>query len=393
MDVDGRSISVVNINDSLRIERPDAWLESAGSILRDDSQNVAVKVALVFELRRQISTDPRPRWLLRRLLRSTIAPPIRTVCAVALGAGGETRDARLLLRMLATKNDVEVRAACAASLGAAAALDSSIRNRLLELVNSSAPTELRAGAVWGLAKAARTDAPTTTRLLQLAQQSDTAAELRSACAFALEGRIDESAEVTDAFVSWIDGPSDSRLRRVAAQALADAMSDEKLPWDHDVAAKVEQTLMDLRDPCPHALRSLRALAAARERHRGLRLANVLREALKPVAGRIRLAFVFGSVARKRQSAESDLDLLIIGEVKLKDISTPLRQAETTLGRRINPALYTEGSFRERYQSGDPFLIDVCRREKIAVSPEGAAAAGKDLDDELRSMGAERLASA
>jgi predicted nucleotidyltransferase len=154
--------------------------------------------------------------------------------------------------------------------------------------------------------------------------------------------------------------------------------------------KIEQILMNLSHPCPHALGALEALAQAREVRRGLRLENVLREALRPLADRIEMAFVFGSTARKRQTEESDIDLLVIGNVTLKDLSTPLRIAEETLGRRIGPALYTRDSFRQKFQSGDPFLADVYRREKMAVMPPGASR--KDLEDELRAVVAERLAS-
>jgi len=73
--------------------------------------------------------------------------------------------------------------------------------------------------------------------------------------------------------------------------------------------------------------------------------------------------VFGSTARQRQTEDSDIDLLIIGGVRLKDLSTPLREAERILGRRITPALYPRVAFLEKYQGGDPFLIDVYRRRR------------------------------
>ena len=170
------------------------------------------------------------------------------------------------------------------------------------------------------------------------------------------------------------------------------MADETLAWDRDVVAKLEQMLMNLEEPCPSALDSLEALATAREIRRGLRLERVLRDSLEPVRDRIELAFVFGSTARSRQTEDSDIDLLIIGDVSLKGLSGPLREAEAALGRRINPAIYTREAFREKYQAGDPFLVDVYRREKIPViGPEGDPPHG-GLDDELRAMVAERVAS-
>ncbi len=140
------------------------------------------------------------------------------------------------------------------------------------------------------------------------------------------------------------------------------------------------------------LESLEAIATAREVRRGLRLENVLRDSLRPVADSIELAFVFGSTARNRQTQESDIDLLIIGEATLKTLSGPLRQAENVLGRRVSPAIYTRDSFRERYQRGDPFLLDVYRREKIPVIQKSGENSRKEVEDELRTMVAERVAS-
>jgi predicted nucleotidyltransferase len=148
--------------------------------------------------------------------------------------------------------------------------------------------------------------------------------------------------------------------------------------------------MNLDDPCSHALDSLESLATAREVRRGLRLEQVLRDSLKPVADRIELSFVFGSTARRRQTDDSDIDVMIVGNVKLKDLSSQLRDAEKTLGKRVNPAIYTRESFAQKYQSGDPFLVDVYRGDKLPVIPTGASR--QELDDELRAMVAERLAS-
>jgi predicted nucleotidyltransferase len=111
-----------------------------------------------------------------------------------------------------------------------------------------------------------------------------------------------------------------------------------------------------------------------------------------VGDQIELAFIFGSTARNRQTQESDIDVFIIGEIKLKDLSSPLRNAENTLGRRINPVIYTRTSLREKYRAGDSFVLDVYRREKIPVSQPGTTLSGKEVNDELRAMVAEQLAS-
>lgn len=81
----------------------------------------------------------------------------------------------------------------------------------------------------------------------------------------------------------------------------------------------------------------------------------LREALAPLAGSIRLALVFGSMARGTQSAGSDIDLLVVGEVGFAELVQALYPLQQALQREINPVLYTAEEFRRRAQSGEAFV--------------------------------------
>jgi predicted nucleotidyltransferase len=74
------------------------------------------------------------------------------------------------------------------------------------------------------------------------------------------------------------------------------------------------------------------------------LADVIRDALKPLSDRVRWAFVYGSVARSEERSTSDVDLMIIGHVGLGDVSGPLRKAERRLNRALNPTTYTADEF-------------------------------------------------
>ena len=65
------------------------------------------------------------------------------------------------------------------------------------------------------------------------------------------------------------------------------------------------------------------------------LSDRLREALRPLADRIELAFVFGSVASGTERASSDIDLLVVGAVDLFEIGPYLAEAERDLGRSID----------------------------------------------------------
>lgn len=104
--------------------------------------------------------------------------------------------------------------------------------------------------------------------------------------------------------------------------------------------------------------------------------DVLRQALKSFTKRIDWAFVYGSMARATEVASSDVDLMIIGEVGLADLTPALRRAEARLGRPVNPTLYTPEEFATKLQAGHHFLKAVLDGEKLSVlgDPHDLAAA-------------------
>ena len=75
------------------------------------------------------------------------------------------------------------------------------------------------------------------------------------------------------------------------------------------------------------------------------LVDVLHGELAPLASKIKVAAVYGSIASGTETSGSDIDLLIIGSVKMIELSLPLAQATGTLRRQINPSLYTPGESR------------------------------------------------
>jgi predicted nucleotidyltransferase len=80
----------------------------------------------------------------------------------------------------------------------------------------------------------------------------------------------------------------------------------------------------------------------------------LREALAPVAAQVRVALLFGSMARGTHTASSDVDVLVIGDVTFSALVTALHPTQQMLGREINPVLYTPGEFRTRMSEGGAF---------------------------------------
>lgn len=94
------------------------------------------------------------------------------------------------------------------------------------------------------------------------------------------------------------------------------------------------------------------------------VADVLRFSLAPLSARITAAFIYGSVARTRQKRESDVDLVIIGQVNFAEVVKALAGAEEILGREVNPVVYSAEEFRAKISAGHHFLNSVVKKEKI-----------------------------
>jgi predicted nucleotidyltransferase len=112
------------------------------------------------------------------------------------------------------------------------------------------------------------------------------------------------------------------------------------------------------------------------------LADVLREALAPLADRGLVAFVFGSAARGELRATSDIDLVIVGDVEFATVVAALAQAQEQLRRDVNPSVYPPAEFRDKLARGHHFLTAVLREPRVFIIGG---------DDELVRMGAKRLA--
>lgn len=93
-------------------------------------------------------------------------------------------------------------------------------------------------------------------------------------------------------------------------------------------------------------------------------AAVLRRAMAPLANRIRVAFIFGSVARREQKAESDVDLLVIGDVSFADVVGCIRETEAKLRREVNPVVYSPTEASAKLATRNHFLTKVLASEKL-----------------------------
>jgi len=174
--------------------------------------------------------------------------------------------------------------------------------------------------------------------------------------------------------------SDPVVSKAALHVLADAIVEGRREWSQPLVERIEAMLMAVIDPCIHLFGYLTMILAMKELHGGRRLERLLGDALTPFGELIRIAFVFGSVARREQNQESDIDLMVVGDVRLRDLAATLHAAEQTLGRTVNPVLFSADKFRDQYREGNPFLLDIIRKEKIFL---------KGRRDELTELVADR----
>ena len=96
------------------------------------------------------------------------------------------------------------------------------------------------------------------------------------------------------------------------------------------------------------------------------LADVLREALAPIAGKIRVALVFGSVARGSEQATSDIDVLVVGSVSFASVVEALGAAAEKLHRDVNPVVFTKTALNAKLAAGDRFVRRIAREPKIVL---------------------------
>ncbi len=96
------------------------------------------------------------------------------------------------------------------------------------------------------------------------------------------------------------------------------------------------------------------------------IGDTLCAALSSFNDRIKIALVYGSVARGEENRGSDIDLLVVGDITFTEVVKALRSAQETLGREINPTVYPVEEFRSRVSEGHYFIQNVLNGPKIFV---------------------------
>jgi predicted nucleotidyltransferase len=377
----GRQVNLVWPAWEKRIKDPDAWYAEALKAVRDPKTDLRRRLALVSFLGDGIDSNANAQSVLKELLVRDPAAAIRAGCAEALqeAVSTDATVARLLLDRLDKDQSDAVRASCAEALRSVVPSRGDVRGRL-EGLFTSGPEAVRVGAVRGLSRLDFTSSDQESlrdRLLAAVASPIEPKAVRCASIWALAPLVgrDDMPAVNRVLEDRLDD-SDSSVRKAALHVLADAIAEGRREWSQPLVDRIEKMLMATTDPCPHFLWDLTAIVALKEARGGHRLERLLGDALNPFADLIRIAFVFGSVARLEQIQESDIDLMVVGDVRLKELAAALYTAEQVLGRAVNPVLFSAEKFRQQYREGNPFLLDVVRKQKIFL---------KGGRDELRAL--------
>jgi DNA-binding transcriptional ArsR family regulator len=96
------------------------------------------------------------------------------------------------------------------------------------------------------------------------------------------------------------------------------------------------------------------------------LVDVLKAALESVAPRLKVAFVYGSIASGEETSASDVDLFVVGDAGLSELAPLLRKAATRLGREVNPTVCSAREFVEKLRSKSGFVQGVLDKPKLFV---------------------------
>lgn len=96
------------------------------------------------------------------------------------------------------------------------------------------------------------------------------------------------------------------------------------------------------------------------------LVDVLASALLPLASLIEHAFVFGSVASGKAGAGSDVDVMVIGSAGFSAVVEVLYPAQQTLGREINPKVFSRSEWVSLMAGQSAFARDIMAKPRLVI---------------------------
>lgn len=96
------------------------------------------------------------------------------------------------------------------------------------------------------------------------------------------------------------------------------------------------------------------------------LRDLLAAALQPLSGQVAVVFVFGSVARSTETAQSDVDLMVIGDASFGEVINAIYEAQANLGREINPKVMSRAEWSAKKREQNPFVQELLSKPKLFI---------------------------
>lgn len=95
------------------------------------------------------------------------------------------------------------------------------------------------------------------------------------------------------------------------------------------------------------------------------LADVLRNTLDEFRDSVEIAFVYGSIAKGTDRANSDVDVMIVSDqLAYSEVLASVASVEANIGRPVNPTIYTAKEFKDKIKSDNSFVTRVISQRKI-----------------------------
>jgi len=292
---------------------------------------------------------------------------VRRAIVEAVRPGARRKPTReKLLRIMDNDEDAHVRAAAARALRVVVVKNAMIREKLVGVLSAPGESVARAGIASALAHCVSHGDIRDLLITRVLDETEDD-KVRVACLYSVEQVLPSLQDVVDCLSKVVFGSPNELLPRVAARILSEYATRGSAEWSSVPIEQIERVLVSVKKPCRHALEALRAIVDTREvRRLGILPERRLERALDDVRDAIESAFVFGSAASNEQGKDSDVDLMVIGDVTLKALAPGLRSAEEQLGRQVNVVIYTPDDWRGRLRERNPFAVEVQKGKKRYV---------------------------
>jgi predicted nucleotidyltransferase len=97
------------------------------------------------------------------------------------------------------------------------------------------------------------------------------------------------------------------------------------------------------------------------------LIEPLKQSLGPYGDKIKVAFVYGSVAKGTDTARSDIDLMVIGDdLTYADLYAGLQNAEKVLNRTVNPTFLSFDDWQRKLRTKDSVIAKIDAQPKLFI---------------------------